>query len=896
MALFNAVNGRANGDSGGYEGQHDISIVHAIIQGTKGAIDEDSTTLLVLALARSVDGSDEEGDSLRGSLWLLTSEVPLNGGNSSNAVDCRRIADAIDLATSQTTYVPTLHRCNDGPVIVAYVSAAKGTLTTLALQSLSTPVDTTLEGSGVVTTSAHGSEAGPPAGLDVLRSDDFLVTVQESSGRNQQNQDQGSPQKWCSPKDGRSSAPQEDLSGQVSQLQRALLAASLQTGGDQSSLDPFRDILANVDTRTTAVEEASMAASVAIADRMPAGQHWGGSSSGDAQLALLLLQEKLRCHERLLSLLHGMGLLPQGGELLNQLEANNFRIAAAGSVCEFLVGSKQEGEAAKGTSSTSPLQARRGRATSRESLVSPSTGNAPCGLLERSIGAAKAPLRQGMTTAVEDAGQGDYDRHGLSLIDAFFSCPTALEARLAIAVQGALQTASEHGNEKLVLPLGLAQILKKVLAAGTIGDDTNNSAARMLLSSAPLRAAVQAVLTALQSDAQALQSHEHASNALQAWRDARENAAVPVVSLCSLFLSSFTSLEGHEEQSALEATRGVLLLLSSPRVAFELAERFLDGEGMIAAVEADAGLHSTLVCVCERLGMQRCAQGTLLAAFLLQRCTDSPQRVRQGALTLLEDIGRTQPEQYSTFLASRPQLRWLHCIRENDHSNATAAALQALSDMKGALMQATDAHTFASLGRLSAAIGPCDPKVATAVESEQTSRAVQVQLTQLTGGDLALCNTALAPDVLLKHAHDFATSLIKNGGQDPTQNLLAIKAALGLSLELVDCQMRIAGADADTAWCAARDEAWALSLRCQEGLWGRLAAGSETDRMKMAQLQTTVFAQLLGVLRDSPDADLVASHDVLQARWYRLSPRIEALSQACDLQGPALLLVRSVLE
>ncbi len=697
-AIFNVANDRDIGDPGGYEGHNDISIVHSMLHPVNPSPNSDKLTLLVLAVSRQSSNIGEDtNESSRGTLWLLTVVVPLNGGDSPHP-ECRHLKDGVDLNSIESGhYVPTLHCVGDGEASCFWISAGKQTLNSMSLHGPGAQLDTGLEYSSIITSSAWIHD---DALVAVLRADDYLVKVRQghSVGAHTVRSSPDFPKGLKNP------------ANAIEHVRRTLVAASV-ASSDDNSMNILRGLLAEVSGAVA--EEAALAASATIADRVPAGQHWGGSSSGEAQLGLLILQEKKINFEKFMQILDDLGMLQAEG-LSNQLHAVYNHILAAFCVCQCLVTGGDRSSPVKTIQSNVDIRRSRSGSTSQIDPLLDTLDAAPrmssissMGIIAYALDFVKAPLRKGIDFALQNANEKNFESRGLSLIDAFFSNLTALDERLAFAIINAL--AQHQNRDDMVLPLGILLTLSKALALSRDGAST-------LCESKDIRDSTRAALVALCKSVPNTEVY-----ALNSWRIAN---CFAVRDVCAILLNSyaedarvgatqddyFTAVNGiHMEEQwkaeyaeTLSIVNKALILLYSPQVAFEQAEINLDGEGLMSACEEDESLRPMLVQLCSNKGNMFCTQGEQLASFLLKRCTDDSNCILQGTLPLIFDIGKVQPEQWTMFLQDRPHLRWLHCLTKDpiDFAGTSSALSEVVRTPTFAPKSSEDRKTLDSLSKL----------------------------------------------------------------------------------------------------------------------------------------------------------------------------------------------------
>jgi hypothetical protein len=894
--LFNAANDRDPGDPGGFQGQKEISIVHALLQ-SRTEQHGISGTLFVLALSRPVDGDDDSDDD-NDELWLLSVDVPFDGGDVGSP-ECRFFVRGVDLNASQEKYVPSLHLTGDGDVLISYISASKGTLQTMSTHPMiHTPTDSGLQISHIVTS---GSPS-PEGGLDVLKTDDSLVTVSNGSfqkravpvsnfhGENMtfawNKMHPGSPV----------SAPTAGThpTDNAENVQNALLEVCVSNSTEKAEgLHNVHGLITGLDT--SIIEKAFISTSNFTLNRMPTGQHWGGRGTGEAQLALLLLNEKRKSHSRLVHLLKELNIIQHHTSLQVKLQEAHNRIVVASNICEYLV-SNSEGNSPSKDATISPLESRRRRAPSNDSSMTQShTGHTSShhSIEKRALTRAKISLRSGMKNTVQATGRGNYESRGLSLMDEFFSNVTHIDEAISKAVLDVLHNQERSRDDELVLPLGVLFILHGGL---TKSECDETAPASTLLASIQMRRTIIRVLKALYED-----SLKVDPSILSQCKDT-QSMVTPLREICESFLNFYDEqraseglIDEEEYNEALGMVRNALITLASPQLAFDQAERSSDSEGLVSAVLADNSLHPALVNLCESKGALYCTQGKQLATLLFEHCIVDPSRIRPGLVHLLFELGVAQPQQWNDFLKKCPQLRWLHALVRTppSHSEAVESAMELMSGNSAIQRNAADARTLASFARLSAVLGDATPATISKIDIEQTFRVVQHRLTQITNNSSV--QRALTPEELVTCSLKFVSEQVDGEVEqdlDPTSVLFALKETLGLCLKVIDCHLR---SGFGGIWEGKRDHVWVMALRCQEDLWGQIASQHQLGTLlhgeQESDVRATVFVQLLITLKDTNDV-LSAADATQQARWARLQPRMDVLKQQCDLEGGVLDLVQ----
>jgi len=372
-------------------------------------------------------------------------------------------------------------------------------------------------------------------------------------------------------------------------------------------------------------------------------------------------------------------------------------------------------------------------------------------------------------------------------------------------------------------------------------------------------------------------------------------------------------------------TSALLLLLVGADTAFDMAALHLDFHGLLAAAEAEpATLLPRLVRLCGTHGADVGTEDMCLVQHVMLAYEAGPGMVRPGRLQTLLAAGQQQPATFAAFLQSRPHLLWQRALSLSPpaYSDVASEALKHAACIDVVQGFAVNTHTLASIAKLAAVMGireqaePASEAAARAWEADLRPfdnvlvvGKARKAIAALTGRP-EVADSAVQITELLRMALDFArTTVARDDSADAPDAITAartaeaslerVRAALGLGLELLMCAAAPAPESQMTegALCDARAQIWGLALRCQEGLWGRLASQRETEQALSEQeertLRGTVFFQLLAVLKDSPVAEQTASVTRMRERWVLLAPQLDLLAQQQQLPGSVLGLVQA---
>lgn len=578
-------------------------------------------------------------------------------------------------------------------------------------------------------------------------------------------------------------------------------------------------------------------------------------------------------------------------------------------------------------------------------------------LLNAAQAAALPALNRGLRAAVVARGAGDYDGRGLSAADAFFTPLSQIGEGMQMVAQVALGTLDAHAEAR-ARNLLAAGVLNALLGAQRAARMEEPGAVMAALAGAQTAevaffcsaSAREVLLGALLALLAAVSSGDAGSSAEVQWWRSRggEEARSMLRTACATCVESY-ALEAtqtvpvhpmgedpahgaHMEPAwraafrrAKRTSSALLLLLVDTESSFELATVHLDFDGLLEAVEAEpALLLPRLVDLCGRYGAVKGTEEQCLVQHVLLAYEPGPGMVRPGRLQTLLAAGKQQPAVFAAFLQTRPHLLWQHSLSLTPpaYLEAAAEALKHAACIEEAQGFAGNVHTLASIAKLAAVVGirehtePHDEATARGWEaallpydSVLVVGKARKALASLTGRpEIA---TLLSITELLRVALLFVQTTIdgkdSGGAADSAESaeragaaLDRVRGALGLGLELLMCAADTGDAAGltDQAQIEIHVQVWGLALRCQEGLWGQLAAqrqgeGGPLSELEERTLRGTVFFQLLAVLKDSPVAEQTASICRMRERWDKLSPPLELLAQQEGLSGAVLFLVRA---
>jgi len=369
------------------------------------------------------------------------------------------------------------------------------------------------------------------------------------------------------------------------------------------------------------------------------------------------------------------------------------------------------------------------------------------------------------------------------------------------------------------------------------------------------------------------------------------------------------------------AASSLLLLLTGADASFDLAAQHLDFDGLLAAAEAEpAALLSRLVRLCGTHGAACGTEDVCLVQHVMLAYEAGAGMVRPGRLQTLLAAGKQQPAVLAAFLQSRPHLLWQHSLSlaPPAYADVAAEALKHAARIESSQGFAGNVHTLASIAKLAAVVGireRAEPHSEACTRSWEATLLlhdrmlvagkVRKALASLTGRQDIAALAIQVPE-LLRISLDFASASLENdsSARDAAEaarraetSLERVRAALGLGLELLMCAAAPQSQLSEEAIGDARAQIWGLALRCQEVLWGQLAAHRAAEQALSEQeeqsLRGTVFFQLLAVLKDSPLAEQTASASRMQERWVHLAPQLDQLAHREGLSGSVLFLVHA---
>ena len=713
-----------------------------------------------------------------------------------------------------------------------------------------------------------------------------------------------------------------------------------------SQSTPGQDLLAQLRTLLSQLSPVDAATAVetacsALVDRAPAGQHWGAGAQGkvgsEYHVALQTLEIKAQSVARLSGLLSSTGLSASSSALTGILAKMQTMTQAARGFCEALRNAQMGSlDHAATYAPQVPRLLEPDTLKGAGSRTQPVPGRVPS-LLGAAQSTALPALSSSLHAAVRDRSYGDYEGRGLSTADAFFAPVSQIGEGMLASIRVALSALDERADlrSRNLLATGVLLAVMTALRATSFEG----------LDSIPVRELLLEALQGLRKAIVEPNANSEACAQMQWWRDAGGYDARGMLQVaCTKCIDTFVyeaeraapadmqldpAHGAHMSESwrrayhkAKRTTSILLLRLASAEVSFALAARDLDFDGLLEAVEAaPEQLRPKLVELCGRHGTAHGTESLSLVEYVLRACEDGPGSVRPGRLQQLLDIGKQQPETFAVFLQSRPHLRWHHALQAQSPSfiEAANAAKMHATTVEASRGYAGNMQTLASIAKLAAVVDlrqRMEPESANAARTWEATLLPYDNMLSIGKAQQALASlsgergsSAMSPSQLLQDALDIARTIMGSDNstraadamsatQQAQAALERVRTALGVALEL----LLIVGTSPqyslpEDALAAKRAEIWGMSLRCQEGLWGHLAAQRCGEQPLSAQedqvIRGTVFYQLLAVLKDGPVAEQTVSASRMQERWTKLSPHIDALAHKEGLDGTALFLVRA---